>query len=124
MIIQEAYIQQTMAPQPYDCMNSSRKEMDALKADIAKLREDIVSLTSAVKDTASENVAGAKARAEERVHQTWADIERRLEDLLDEGKTTFNKAEQQVGEHPVGSVLTAFGVGFIIAKLLDVGGRR
>ena len=104
--------------------DSIRKEMDALKADIAKLREDISNLTSAVKDTASENVAGAKARAEERVHQTWADIEGRLEDLLNEGKATFNKAEQQVGEHPVGSVLTAFGIGFIIAKLLDVGGRR
>ena len=104
--------------------DSIRKEMDALKADIAKLREDISNLTSAVKDTASENVAGAKARAEERVHQAWADIEGRLEDLLNEGKATFNKAEQQVGEHPVGSVLTAFGIGFIIAKLLDVGGRR
>jgi len=104
--------------------DSIRKEVDALKADIAKLREDIVSLTNAVKDTASENVAGAKARAEERVNQAWADIEQRLEELLSEGRATFNKAEQQVGEHPVGSVLTAFGVGFIIAKLLDAGGRR
>jgi ElaB/YqjD/DUF883 family membrane-anchored ribosome-binding protein len=101
-----------------------RKEMDALKADIAKLREDIVSLTSAVKGAASENVSDAKDRAEERMHKAWSDIEERLEGLLNEGKATFNKAEQQVGEHPVGSVLTAFGVGFIIAKLLDVGGRR
>ncbi|MEJ2552790.1 MAG: hypothetical protein P8164_05805 [Gammaproteobacteria bacterium] len=103
---------------------SIRKEMDALKADIAKLREDIVGLTGAVKGAASENVAGAKAQAEERLHEAWSDIERRLQDVLAEGKTTFNKAEQQVGEHPVGSVLTAFGIGFIIAKLLDVGGRR
>ena len=104
--------------------DSIRREMDALKADIAKLREDIVGLTSAVKGAASENVAGAKAKAEERVHKAWSEIEQRLEDLLTEGKATFNKAEQQVGEHPVGSVLTAFGIGFIIAKLLDSGGRR
>ena len=44
--------------------------------------------------------------------------------VSNEGKATFNKAEQQLGEHPVGGVLTAFGIGFIIAKLLDVGGRR
>jgi ElaB/YqjD/DUF883 family membrane-anchored ribosome-binding protein len=104
--------------------DSIRKEMDALKADIAKLREDIVGLTGAVKGAAGENVAGAKARAEESMHKAWAEIEQRLETMLNEGKATFNKAEQQVGEHPVGSVLTAFGIGFIIAKLLDVGGRR
>jgi len=103
---------------------SIRKEMDALKADITQLREDIIGLTKAVKGAASENVAGAKARAEDHVHKAWADIESRLEDLLNEGKTTFNSAEQKVGEHPMGSVLTAFGIGFIIAKLLDVGGRR
>lgn len=104
--------------------DSIRKEMDALKADMAQLREDIVGLTNAVKDTAADNIAGAKAKAGERVHKAWEDIEDRLEKLLNEGKATFNKAEQQVGEHPVGSVLTAFGIGFIIAKLLDMGGRR
>jgi len=104
--------------------DSIRKEMDALKADIAQLREDIVGLTGAVKGAASENMAGAKAQTEERMHQAWEDIERRLQDLLSEGKATFNTAEQKVGEHPVGSVLTAFGIGFVIAKLLDVGGRR
>ena len=104
--------------------DSIRKEIDALKADIARLREDIVGLTDAVKGAASENVSDAKTRAEERMHKAWAEIERRIEGLLDEGKATFNTAEQNIGEHPVGSVLTAFGIGFIIAKLLDVGGRR
>ena len=104
--------------------DSIRKEMDALKSDIAQLREDIIGLTDAVKGTASENVAGAKARAEERLHRAWEDVEQRVEELLNEGKATFDKAEHKVGEHPTGSVLTAFGLGFIIAKLLDVGGRR
>jgi ElaB/YqjD/DUF883 family membrane-anchored ribosome-binding protein len=104
--------------------DSIRKEMDALKADIARLREDIVGLTNAVKGAASENVADARAQAEDRLHKAWTDIEHRLEGLLNEGKATFSKAEQQVGEHPVGSVLTAFGIGFIISKLLDMGGRR
>ncbi len=104
--------------------DSVRKEMDALKADIAQLREDIVGLTNAVRGVASEKVADAKTQAEERLRGTWEDIEQRFDDLLNQGKATFNKAEHQVGEHPVGSVLTAFGLGFIIAKLIDVGGRR
>lgn len=104
--------------------DSIRKEMDTLKADIAQLREDIIGLTNAVKGAASEKVAGAKAQAEERIRGTWEDIEQRFEDILNEGKATFNKAEHKVSEHPVGSVLTAFGLGFIIAKLIDMGGRR
>ena len=101
-----------------------RKEMDALKADIAQLREDIVALTDAVKGTASDNISGAKAQAEEHINKAWEEIEERLEGLLNEGKAQFSKAENKVGEHPTGSVLTAFGLGFIIAKLLEAGGRR
>lgn len=101
-----------------------RQEVDALKTDIERLREDIVALTNAVKGVATENVKNAKAHAEERLHKTWDDIERRCEELLNEGKTTFNKAEQKVSEHPASSVLTAFGLGFVIAKLLSMGERR
>ena len=103
---------------------SIRKEMDALKADIAQLREDIIGLTDAVKGTASENIAGARAQAEKHLHKAWEDIEQQLEQLLNEGKATFNNVEHKVGEHPTGSMLTAFGLGFIIAKLLDRGGRH
>lgn len=101
-----------------------RKEMDALKADIAQLREDIIGLSNAVKGVASEKIKDTKTQAEHRLRETWEDIEQRLEDLYGQGKSTLNKAEQKVGEHPMGSVLIAFGVGFIIAKLIDMGSRR
>ncbi len=101
-----------------------RKELDALKADIAQLRGDIVGLTHAVKGAATEKMAESRTHAEDRFRGAWQDIEHRLADLLDQSKATFNKAEQKVGEHPVGSVLTAFGLGFIIAKLIDMRGRH
>ncbi len=101
-----------------------RKELDALKADIARLREDIGGLSDAVRSTAGESVRGAKAEAQQRLQKAWEDIEQRLEGLLDEGKTTFHGAERKIGEHPTGSVLTAFGLGFIIAKLLKLGERH
>ncbi len=103
--------------------DAMRDEMDALKADLAQLREDILDLTEAVKDTASNNAQATKARAKERLQTIWDDFEKRFEDLLDEGKATFDRAEQKVGEHPTGSILTAFGLGYIIAKVMD-GGRR
>ncbi|MEW5756784.1 MAG: hypothetical protein AB1810_10815 [Pseudomonadota bacterium] len=101
-----------------------RKELDALKADIAQLRGDIVGLTHAVKGAASEKMASTKAHTEEQLRGAWQDIEHRLEDLLAQSKAAYNKAEQKVSEHPVGSVLTAFGLGFIIAKLIDMRGRH
>jgi hypothetical protein len=41
-----------------------------------------------------------------------------------EDRFTFNKAERKMSEHPGSSVLTAFGMGFIIAKLLGIGKCR
>ncbi len=101
-----------------------RKEVEALKADIAQLRDDIAALSDAVKGVAAEGVADARSRAEEQARETWQDIEQRCEDLLEEGKATFDRAGEKVGEHPAGSILTAFGLGFIIARLFEAGRRH
>jgi ElaB/YqjD/DUF883 family membrane-anchored ribosome-binding protein len=101
-----------------------RKELDALKADIAQLRGDIAALTAAVRDEASDKVHKTKAETEERVRGAWADLEEKLDEVLEQGRSTVGDLETRVGQHPTGSLLTAFGVGFIVAKLLELGGRR
>lgn len=101
-----------------------RKELDALKADIAQLRTDIVGLTSAFKDVASEKVSSTKADAQKRVQGAWEDIERKLDDVLEQGRASVGDIEDKITQHPAGSMLTAFGLGFIIAKLMDMGGRH
>lgn len=101
-----------------------RKELDALKADIAQLRQDIGGLTSAVRDAASDKAQKTRADTEERLRGAWEDLEQKLNDVLEHGKTTLGDVETRVSEHPAGSLLMAFGAGFIIAKLLDMGGRR
>lgn len=101
-----------------------RKELDALKADIAQLRTDIVGLTSVIKDVASEKVSSTKADAQKRAQGAWEDIERKLDEVLDQGRATVGDIEDKITAHPGGSILTAFGLGFIIAKLMDVGHRH
>ena len=101
-----------------------RKELEALKADIAKLREDLGALTEAVKEAAGERVQGAKARAADSARGAWEEVERRLNDVLGQGREAVDQVEQRIAEHPGGSLLTAFGLGFIIGKLMDLGGRR
>jgi ElaB/YqjD/DUF883 family membrane-anchored ribosome-binding protein len=101
-----------------------RKEMDALKADIAQLREDIGSLTAAVRDVASDKAQKTRADTQERFRSAWEDLEQKLDDVIEQGKTSLGDVETRVGQHPAGSLLMAFGVGFIVARLLDMGGRR
>lgn len=101
-----------------------RKELDALKADIAQLRQDIAGLTGAVRDAASDKAKKARSDTQEALRDTWEDLEAKLNEVLDRGKATVGNFENQVGQHPTGSLLTAFGIGFIIAKMWDMRGRR
>jgi ElaB/YqjD/DUF883 family membrane-anchored ribosome-binding protein len=101
-----------------------RKELDALKADISQLRTDIVDLTKVMKDVASEKVSNTKEDAQQRAQSAWEDVERKLNEALDQGRATVGDIEDKITAHPGGSILTAFGLGFIIAKLMDLGGRH
>lgn len=104
--------------------DSIRKELDALKADISQLREDIAGLTSAVRGAASEKVQQTRDDTQERLRGAWEDLERKLDETLEQGRAAMGDVEARIAQHPGGSLLTAFGVGFIVAKLLDLGGRR
>ncbi len=101
-----------------------RKELDALKNDIAQLREDITNLTRAVGKVASQKAQETRSQAEEKARDAWEEIEEKLNGILEEGKETVSGMEKQIAQHPGGSLLTAFGLGFIIARLLDGGNRR
>ena len=101
-----------------------RKERDALKADIAQPRQGVLGLTAAVRDVASDKAQKTRADTQERLRGAWDDLERKLDEAIDQGKATMGDVQNQVGQHPAGSLLTAFGVGFIVAKLLDSGGKR
>ena len=101
-----------------------RKELDALKADLAQLREDIAGLTAAVRDVAADKAQQTRADTRERLHNAWEELERKLDEVIEQGRSAMGGVQNQIGQHPAGSLLTAFGVGFIIAKLLDLGGRR
>lgn len=102
---------------------SIRGELDALQADLAKLREDVSALTEAVRAAAQRRVDDARGEARQRAEGAWEDLERRLEEMRTQGEETLQRATREVAEHPAASLLAAFGVGFVLARLLD-GGRR
>jgi ElaB/YqjD/DUF883 family membrane-anchored ribosome-binding protein len=100
------------------------KELETLKADIAKLRADVSDLTKVIKNVAADKTDDAKSNVYDEIQEAREELRRKINEARDYGKQRVDELEGQVGEHPLGSVLAAFGVGFVIAKLMDIGGRR
>ena len=106
------------------------KEIDALKMDIANLREDMAALAASVRKIAEgrrEGVSGAEQEAStgersdagERWGTSWSDFQRRLEEARTRGEKVIRDLAVEIERHPLGSIAAAFGIGFLIAKLLD-----
>ena len=100
------------------------KEVAALRKDMARLREDLLGLTRAI----SANAAQLKSQAQEellaKAEAVQSQAEAQLEKIQAAGRQAVDEMEQQIVQKPFASLLTAAGVGFILAKLLDGGSRR
>ncbi|HET6725372.1 MAG TPA: hypothetical protein VFH85_05150 [Gammaproteobacteria bacterium] len=89
-------------------MADHEKDIHALKGDVDALRSDIKSLAESIKRQAESQARAGYARAREAGEKVRHQAER--------GAAAV---EEQIEERPLISVLTAFGVGFVLGKLLD-----
>ena len=101
-----------------------QKQIDDLKDDLKALRTDLGELARILKDLGVGKVHEARSSVEEELEARREELRRRWEEARGRGKKTMDDFEQGIGQHPFSSVLAAFGIGFLIAKLLDIGGRR
>ncbi len=97
-----------------------RDELNALREDLAKVREDLSAVTEAIKGVASEKAQSGRERVEEETHRVWEEAVEKLDEVLGRGRVAAANVEQQVAQHPGTSLLTAFGIGFLLAKVLGV----
>lgn len=105
------------------------KELDALKADFETLREEIASLAASVKNfdgtkTAGNHSGGTRATTGEAGPDTggesngvFTDIWHKLDSSRIQGEKVIKGLAAEVEQHPLVSVMAAFGLGYIIAKL-------
>ncbi len=103
---------------------SVQEELDALKEDLARLRADIGDLAGVLKDLGVERAERIRGSAEDEVRARREALRRRLDSTRARGRKVIDDLEDQIEGHPLSSLLAAFGMGFIIGKLLDLGGRR
>ena len=84
------------------------EELTKLRKDMEQLRGDIMSLTEAFKDLGVEKGRAAMARAK----STGASVR-------DDADALKARAHREIEERPITSVLTSFGIGFLVGMLLD-----
>lgn len=104
-------------------------EMDALKANIAYLRDDIAALNAGLKNpsgtkdghshTENEKEAGAPSgpNNEDKGSHLWTDFQHTLGEALVQGEKVILNLKDEISRHPLAGSIAAFGLGFIIAKL-------
>ncbi len=104
--------------------SSTETELETLKADFAALNRTVSDLANDVRSLLAALVKDGEEKTRSSVHDSVEGLKQRLDDIRSGGQHYVDAAENQIGQHPYTSLLTAFGIGFIVAKLLDWGRPR
>lgn len=103
---------------------TQNKELDALKANIASLREEIAGLTAGMKSFAGINVEQPHAASQqdgtnhrEEGFGAWTDLLHKFDASRIQSEKVVKDLAAEVEQHPLVSIMAAFGLGYIIAKL-------
>lgn len=99
--------------------NTVKSEIDALQADLKKLRDDVVGLTRAIAELTAatipqglEAAQAAGGRIAETLHKATADAKTA-------GTAGVAALEEKIAERPITAIVAAFGVGLLLGKLTD-----
>jgi ElaB/YqjD/DUF883 family membrane-anchored ribosome-binding protein len=89
-------------------------EVDQLKDSFGQLRADVVNLFSHVFGLGR---SGAEA-ARDSASDAMENLKSKLNDIKDRGSDQVASVGKKVEENPMASAMIAFGVGFLLAKML------
>jgi ElaB/YqjD/DUF883 family membrane-anchored ribosome-binding protein len=95
------------------------KEIEGLKEDMAKLRDDLAGIVDALKDVGKGRVEDAREGLGELADALRDALRGGLEGAREKSKKSVETVEQQIEQRPLLSLLAAFGVGVVLGKILD-----
>lgn len=96
-------------------MDISKKDIDAVIADVAALKRDLAKAIARFKENTGDTVEDAQDFVEE-ISNELAGI---VKDASKRGSRTMKSVSRKVEDQPVAALLIAFGVGFIISRLIS-----
>ena len=94
--------------------NHMQEELQSLKHGFDKLRSDVAELFSHAFGLGRSGAEMARDRGSDAMET----VKSRFYDLRERGAVEMRRAEKKVQGNPLSSAMIAFGVGFILAKLL------
>ncbi len=95
------------------------EEFELLKEDLARLRADMQALKEHLASLGGKRTAEAREAASAKLEALRAELDRLGEELGLQGRQVRRTLEQKVREQPVVSLLTAFGLGFLLSRLFE-----
>jgi ElaB/YqjD/DUF883 family membrane-anchored ribosome-binding protein len=101
-----------------------KEELNAMKDSYAELAAMVAELTSDKIDE-SDNEALKKARDNiEKIRNKLNDIHSRVSSTVSSRKEDVQRFKEHIERNPLTTVIAAFGLGYLIARILGLGGRR
>ena len=97
-------------------------EIKRLKEDLGKLRGDVGDLLQVLRAAGLEQVAKSKDNITDELQRHREKVKAAVDKARLNSEKALDDLEENVSDHPLSAVLMAFGLGFIVAKLLN-GGR-
>lgn len=106
-----------------DVKEESRERLSAdlehLKSSFAQLKDDVAHLVRTSMGAGKAGVQAVRSQAGSSVSSAVDDVKDRVQAMTDRGQQQVEQLGSLVTERPLTSALVAFGVGFVVAKLLS-----
>ncbi len=100
---------------------SGRKEeeLERLREDVARLREDLLRLGEHLGTLGMRQGERVRETASAKVEALRAEIDRLRGQLGARGSEVAGELERKIREQPLLGLLAAFGIGFVLSRLLE-----
>jgi ElaB/YqjD/DUF883 family membrane-anchored ribosome-binding protein len=101
-----------------------QQELKKVRDDLASLQKDVAQVVSTLKEVAAGEAGKVSRSVQDELRARREALRRQLDSARAYSDQAIEEVGDTVGRNPISSMLLAFGVGFIMAKLMDLGGRR
>lgn len=101
-----------------------KKELEQLRADLAALRTDVADLAKALKHAGASKAESVRDSVEEELRRYRDTFREKMDEAKTKGYEAKDKVDEQIVTHPYTSLMAAFGVGYLLAKLIHLGERH
>jgi len=91
---------------------------EALEREVQDLRQDVAALRKALREEAAKRKASPRAKLEDAAAENVERLRTAAEEAGSKAQESLDRLEKQIEANPVPSVLAAFGIGFVLGRLL------